>query len=69
MERSLELCSEGQRWADIKRWGLVDNQGGIDELIARDEDFRNFVIGKHNCLPIPSDDVNNNPNQQQNPNY
>lgn len=69
MERSLELCSEGHRWADIKRWGLLDHQEGINELISRDEDFRNFVIGKHNCLPIPSDDVNNNSNQQQNPNY
>ena len=45
MERSLELCSEGHRWADIKRWGLLDHQEGINELISRDEDFRNFVIG------------------------
>ncbi len=68
-ERALELCSEGHRWADIKRWGLVDTQNGLNELIARDADFQNFVIGKHAVLPIPSDDVNNNPNQQQNPNY
>lgn len=69
MERSLELCSEGQRWADLKRWGLLDNQAGINELITRDDDFKNFTIGKNNVLPIPSDDANNNPNQQQNPNY
>lgn len=80
MERVMELATEGHRWADIKRWGLVDNQAGIDELKLRDADFAywdskekkwvyNFVIGRHNCLPIPSDEVHNNKNIVQNPNY
>ncbi|MDY9919694.1 MULTISPECIES: RagB/SusD family nutrient uptake outer membrane protein [Proteiniphilum] len=69
MERALELATEGHRWADIKRWGLLDNQTGIDELKSRDPDFNNFVIGRHSRLPIPSDEVNNNPNISQNPNY
>ena len=69
MERVLELATEGQRWGDIKRWGLTDNQAGVDELKLRDPDFNNFVIGRHSCLPIPSDEVNNNPNITQNPNY
>jgi hypothetical protein len=69
MERALELASEGVRWADIKRWGLLDNQAGIDELKSRDVDFNNFTIGKHNVLPIASNEVNNNPNISQNPNY
>jgi hypothetical protein len=69
VERVLELATEGQRWADIKRWGLLDNQAGIDELKSRDPDFNNFIIGRHSCLPIPSDEVNNNPNISQNPDY
>jgi hypothetical protein len=69
MERVLELATEGHRWADIKRWGLLDNQAGIDELKSRDPDFNNFVIGRHSRLPIPSDEVNNNPNIKQNPDY
>lgn len=69
MERSMELASEGHRWADLKRWGMLDTQEGIDELASRDADFNNFVIGKHLRLPIPSMDVNNNPNIKQNPNY
>ncbi|MEN9918697.1 MAG: hypothetical protein RL662_1133 [Bacteroidota bacterium] len=69
IERSLELASEGHRWADIKRWQLVDNEAGIAELKMRDNDFNSFTIGKHNCLPIPSTEVNNNPNIQQNPKY
>jgi len=80
MERPMELASEGVRWADIKRWGLVDTQEGVEELASRDADFRywdedeekwvqNFTVGKNNILPIPSDEVKNNPNIEQNPNY
>ncbi len=80
MERVTELASEGIRWADLKRWGMLDTQAGIEELASRDADFKywdegqqkwiqNFVIGKHNVLPIASDEVNNNPNIEQNPNY
>lgn len=69
MERVLELACEGHRWADIKRWGLLDDQAGIDELKQRDIDFNNFVIGRHRSLPIPSDEDNNNPNVDQNPRY
>jgi hypothetical protein len=70
MERSLELCFEGVRWMDIKRWGLLDNQTGIDELKSRDADFNNFVIGKHRRLPIPQIEVDNSAGQlTQNPKY
>ena len=59
MERALELCYEGWRWADLKRWGLLDNQSGIDELRQRYEDFNNFIIGKHSRLPIPQIEIDN----------
>jgi len=69
MERCMEMCLEGWRWSDLKRWGLLDNQTGIDELKSRDTDFNNFTTGKHSRLPIPSDEINNNPNLKQNPGY
>lgn len=74
MERALELCFEGWRWADLKRWGLLDSQAGIDELKARDKDFNNFVIGKHKRMPIPTSEVeiskiDDVPQLTQNPNY
>jgi hypothetical protein len=70
MERSLELCFEGWRWADLKRWGLLDNQAGIDELKSRDPDFNNFVIGKHKRLPIPQIEIDNSMGGlTQNPGY
>ena len=63
MERALELCFEGVRWIDIKRWGLLDSQAGIDELKSRDADFNNFVLGKHRRLPIPQVEVDNSKGQ------
>lgn len=74
MERTLELCFEGWRWADLKRWGMLDNQSGIDELKARDKDFSNFVVGKHRRMPIPKKEVDISvvdkfPLLNQNPNY
>lgn len=70
MERSLELCFEGWRWADLKRWGLLDTQAGIDELKSRDADFNNFIIGKHKRMPIPQIEVDNSEGQlTQNPMY
>ncbi|MFZ5429522.1 MAG: RagB/SusD family nutrient uptake outer membrane protein [Bacteroidota bacterium] len=59
MERALELCFEGWRWADLKRWGLLETQAGIDELKSRDPDFNNFVIGKHIRLPLPQLEIDN----------
>lgn len=68
-ERALELCLESVRWIDLKRWELLNTQDGIDELIVRDADFENFVIGKHDLLPLPQFEVDNNTNLEQNPNY
>ena len=70
MERTLELCFEGWRWADLKRWGMLDSQEGINELKSRDADFDNFVIGKHRRLPIPQYEVDQSEGQlTQNPKY
>lgn len=69
MERALELSLESVRWIDIKRWGLLDTQEGINELITRDPDFENFELGKHHILPLPQFEVDNNPNLEQNPGY
>ncbi|MDO7886861.1 RagB/SusD family nutrient uptake outer membrane protein [Hymenobacter cheonanensis] len=68
-ERGRELAGEGQRWFDINRWGLLDNQTGLDYLIAKDPDFTNFVLGKSKLLPIPQNDIDIDPNIKQNPGY
>lgn len=69
IERMLELCGESVRWADLKRWGDLDSQAGVDKVALRDPDFKNFVVGKSIRLPLPQVEVDNNPKLQQNPNY
>jgi len=69
MERAKEFAGEGVRWFDILRWGLMDNQAGIDELKSRDPDFTNFVLGKSKLLPIPRRDLGIDPNLKQNTGY
>ncbi|MBX2924141.1 MAG: RagB/SusD family nutrient uptake outer membrane protein [Chitinophagaceae bacterium] len=69
VERVLELCGESVRWADLKRWGDLETQAGVDIVKQRDPDFNNFVVGKHIRLPLPQIEVENNTNLQQNNAY
>ncbi len=63
-ERITELSGEGHRWEDLTRWGDLG-----PGLAFRDPAFANFVVGKHELLPIPLFDLDINPNMSQNPNY
>lgn len=60
-ERLLELSGEGHRWNDLARWGDLG-----PDLASRDEGFANFVVGKHELLPIPTQEIDINPNLSQN---
>lgn len=61
VERRRELNFEGHRWFDLKRRGMdVTKQEGAETVPY--DDFR--------ILPdLPSDEVDNNPNLEQNPGY
>jgi starch-binding outer membrane protein, SusD/RagB family len=63
-ERLVELSGEGQRWNDLARWGDLG-----PELADRDPGFNNFVVGKHELIPIPQLDIDFNPSLSQNPNW
>lgn len=67
IERALELAFECVRWIDQKRWGFDDRT--LAAYKAVDVDYNNFVLGKHERLPLPQVEVDNNPNLEQNPNY
>lgn len=49
LERRLELAAEGHRWLDLVRWGRA----------AATLQFKGFVAGKHEILPIPQGELNN----------
>ncbi|KUG08561.1 hypothetical protein ASU33_10420 [Solirubrum puertoriconensis] len=56
-ERVTELTGEGWRWFDLRRWGLIENQAGLDQLRQRDPDFVNFQLNRSRLLPIPQNDI------------
>lgn len=60
-ERVTELSGEGHRWNDLARWGDLG-----PGLAAKDPGFANFVVGKHELLPIPTQEIDINPNLSQN---
>jgi len=65
-ERRRELCFEGHRWFDLRRWGM--------ETFTRkwklyDEPYKNYVIEKNDpafTLPIPNEVIARNPELEQN---
>ncbi len=60
-ERLVEFAIEGQRIDDIIRWGwLYDNQK-LQDLRSRDSEFDTWIPGRE-YLPIPQNELDNNPN-------
>jgi hypothetical protein len=65
MERMFEFGLEASRFNDLRRHDRLDRA----VLLPRDIDFENFVAGKSERLPIPTTEINRNPNLAQNPNW
>lgn len=74
-ERRVEMAMEGHRWFDLVRWGIayevldknVGTYGSTESADARNE-MANFVKGKNELFPIPSEEIRFNP-MEQNPGY
>jgi hypothetical protein len=65
-ERLLEFGMEGQRWLDLGRQNLFAD---LATLRAHDSEFNFFTANKSQLLPIPTTEINLNPNIHQNPGW
>jgi hypothetical protein len=64
-QRMVEFFREGQRFLDLRRWGLLE-----EEISNSDKEGKEFFnLAKHAFFPIPQDELNTNPNIEQNPNW
>ena len=83
-ERRVEFAFEGQRFWDLRRWKLGEKYFGVyprglNVEATKDEDFfkdtqmtshiREFRTPANYLMPIPVDQVSNNPQMVQNPGY
>jgi hypothetical protein len=63
-QRMLEFFREGQRFYDLKRWGLLEQ-----EIKNSDKVGKEFFSAKYAYFPIPQGELNTNPNIKQNPGW
>jgi len=68
-ERFLELAGEGQRWPDLRRWQMQGIISLDNSFFSSNTSTMSFQLPKSLNLPIPSSEIDVNPNVQQNPGY
>jgi hypothetical protein len=76
-ERQAELAFEGQRYFDIRRWGIADQlmngtvYGATNPATGQTTvvEERKYDPNRDNLWPIPLNELNANPNMDQNPGY
>lgn len=70
-ERRVELAMEGHRWFDLCRWGITKQTMDAykaTETAEAQAQMATFIAGKHELFPIPSQEIDLNP-MEQNPQY
>ena len=72
-ERRWELCFEGKRIFDLRRWGNLvetfDARGTAPDATPQDAIRAQNVELKHNLFPVPYGEIQKNPNITQNPGF
>lgn len=69
-ERTVELGCEGHSFADMKRWGLLEELNDRVEKKLRGENFYTRKVAARDYLwPIPPNEIDQNPLLKQNPGW
>lgn len=80
-ERRIELCFEGHRYFDIRRWGIAEmgSKDALGVIITKQADgtftYQSATVQKRTWIPalyyypIPRTELQRNPALTQNPNY
>ncbi|MBV7530860.1 RagB/SusD family nutrient uptake outer membrane protein [Chitinophaga sp. sic0106] len=61
-QRMIEFAREGQRFYDLKRWGLLQQEITNSDKVGK----QYFVNGKHDYFPIPQNEITTNSKMEQN---
>lgn len=56
-QRMIEFARENQRFYDLKRWGLLQQEISNSDKVGK----QFFVAGKYDYFPIPQNEINANP--------
>lgn len=68
-ERAFELAGEGQRYWDLRRWGLLRESVADATDIFGDLMYTCSYQSRHELWPIPLVAMERNPNLTQNPGW
>ncbi len=70
-ERAVELCAEGHSFSDMKRWGLLEtlNNRKEDYITGTKTLYTRKVTERDYLWPIPSGEIDKNPELTQNPGW
>jgi len=64
-QRMIEFARENQRFYDLKRWGLIQQEISNSDKIGK----QFYTSPKHDLFPIPQNEINSNPKMKQNSNW
>ncbi|MGZ3871298.1 MAG: RagB/SusD family nutrient uptake outer membrane protein [Mucilaginibacter sp.] len=64
-QRMIEFARENQRFYDLKRWGLLQQEITNSDKVGK----QFYVPGKHDYWPIPQSEINSNSKMVQNSNW
>lgn len=68
-ERAFELAGEGQRYWDIRRWGILESTVKNATDIFGDLMYEREYQPRHEIWPFPLEELDRNTNMKQNPDW